>query len=438
MRTKKILATVLATTLLVGTMVGCGSSSTSPTNSTKTESGKTIKVYQLKVEINDQLKALAKKYEEEKGVKVDIQSVGGGADYGASLKAEFAKGNEPDVFMIQGAGDYEIWKHKIDDLSSETWVKKAVKGTLDGVTIGGKVYGMPAATEGYGLAYNKAILDKAGIDPKSIDTFTKLKAAFEKLDSKKEELKIDNVLSYTTKETWVTGNHTFNIPFATQEKPKEFVADYMAKKADLVNNKQFNDWMNLVALMCKYSGGKTIDTIDYSNQVGNFALGKTAFIQQGNWIAGDLKSLKADFDMGFVPLSINDDAKVSGSIPVGVPMYWVANKDSKVNKESKEFLDWMVTSKTGQEALVKDMNMIPAFTNFTVESDSPLNKSITEYNKAGKTLPWAFTGFPDGFTMFNIGPVFSEFLNTDMGDAAKKDMLQKIQDVKRETQRPAK
>ena len=435
MKTKKILSTILASTLLVGTMVGCGTSSSTSSGSTaKSDSGKTVKIFQLKVEINDQLQALAKKYEEEKGVKVDIQSVGGGADYGASLKAEFAKGAEaePDVFMIQGAGDYGVWKHKIDDLSDQGWIKNAVKGTLDTVTVDGKVYGMPAATEGYGLAYNKAILDKAGIDPKSIDTFDKLKAAFETLDSKKAELGIDNVLSYTTKETWVTGNHTFNIPFATQDNPAQFAKDYIDKKVDVVNNKQFNDWMNLVELMCKYSGGKTLDTIDYSTQVGNFALGKTAFIQQGNWIASDLKNLKADFDMGFVPLAINNDTKVSGSIPVGVPMYWVVNKDSKVNKEAKEFLDWMVTSKTGQESLVKDMNMIPAFTNFTTESDNALNKSISEYNKAGKTIPWAFTNFPDGFSMNNIGPLFSKFISTDMGAQAKKDMLQGIQDAKRE------
>ena len=432
MKTKKVLSTILASTLLVGTMMGCGtSSSNSSGSSSKSEDGKTVKVFQLKVEINDALKELAKKYEEEKGVKVEITSVGGGADYGASLKAEFQKGTEPDIFMIQGAGDYGVWKHKIDDLSSETWVKSAVKGTLDTVTVDGKVYGMPAATEGYGLLYNKEILDKAGIDPKSIDTFDKLKAAFETLNSKKDELGLDNVISYTTKETWVTGNHTFNIPLATQDNPTQFVKDYIAGKADIVNNKQFNDWMNLVELMCKCGGGKTLDTIDYSKQVGNFALGKTAFIQQGNWVASDLKNLDAKFDMGFVPMCINNDTKVSGSIPVGVPMYWVVNKDSKVNKEAKEFLDWMVTSKTGQESLVKDMNMIPAFTNFTVESDNALNKSISEYNKAGKTLPWAFTNLPDGFSMNNIGPLFSKFLDTDMGAQAKKDMLQGIQDVKR-------
>lgn len=433
MKMKKVLSTVLATTLACGILAGCGSSAPSAVDTADTTKkdgeGKVVRVFQLKVEINDALQALAKKYEEETGVKVEVTSVGGGADYGASLKAEFQKGTEPDIFMIQGAGDYGVWKHKIDDLTSEPWIKNAVNGTLDTVTFDNKVYGMPAATEGYGLMYNKEILDKAGIDPKTIDTFDKLKAAFETLDSKKAELGIDNVVSYTTKETWVTGNHTFNIPLAAQENPAQFVKDYVAGTADIVNNQAFKDWMNLVELMCKYGGGKTLDTIDYSNQVGNFALEKTAFIQQGNWIASDLKNLDAKFDMGFIPLSINNDTKVSGSIPVGVPMYWVVNKDSEVNKEAKAFLDWMVTSDAGQESLVKDMNMIPAFKGFKVESDNTLNKSITEFNNAGKTLQWAFTNLPDGFTMEKIGPLFSTFSGSDMGDGAKTAMLQGIQDV---------
>lgn len=424
MKCKKVLATIAAATVACGMLTGCGGAS-----NTSSAGSKTVKICQLKVEINDQLQSLAKKYEEETGVKVEVNSVGGGADYGATLKAEFQKGTEPDIFMIQGRGDYDVWAHKIDDLSNESWVANAVEGTLDTVKIDGKVYGMPAATEGYGLIYNKAILDKAGIDPETINSFSALKKAFETLDSKKAELGLENVVSYTTKETWVTGNHTFNIPFAAQADPDQAVKDYVAGKADIVNNQQFNEWMNLVELLCKYGGGKTLETIDYSNQVGNFALEKTAFIQQGNWIASDLQSLGADFEMGFVPLAINDDPKVSGSIPVGVPMYWVVNKDSAVNKEAKDFLKWMVESESGQSALVNDMNMIPAFTNFKVESKSSLNKSITHFNNQGKTLKWAFTNFPDGFTMNSIGPVFSKFLNTDMGADAKKEMLQNLQDA---------
>lgn len=422
---KKVLATVLTASLMAGIFVGCSSNSGKTENDTKKgDENKVVKVFQLKVEINDALQQLAKKYEEETGVKVEVTSVGGGADYGAALKAEFQKGTEPDIFMIQGAGDLEVWSHKVDDLSSEKWVSNAVKGTLDTVTKDGKIYGMPVATEGYGLIYNKEILDKVSIDPKSIDTFDKLKAAVEKLDSKKADLGLENVISYTTKETWVTGNHTFNIPLAAQKNPAQFTKDYIDGKADLVNNESFKDWMNLVDLLCKYGGGAALDTIDYSNQVGNFALGKTAFLHQGNWVAGDLANLDAKFDMGFIPLAINNDTKVSGSIPVGVPMYWTVNKDSAVNAEAKAFLDWMVTSETGQKSLIEDMKMIPAFTNFKVETDDKLAKSIIEYNNAGKTLPWAFTNLPDGFTMEKIGPIFSKYAK---GEIDQTKMLEEIQ-----------
>lgn len=422
---KKVLATILAASMLTSVFVGCSSTSSKTGNDTNEGAGdKVVKVFQLKVEINDALQQLAKKYEEETGVKVEVTSVGGGADYGAALKAEFQKGSEPDIFMIQGAGDLEVWSHKVDDLSSEKWISNAVKGTLDTVTKDGKVYGMPVATEGYGLIYNKEILDKASIDPKSIDTFDKLKAAVEKLDANKADLGLDNVISYTTKEFWVTGNHTFNIGLAAQENPTQFTKDYIDGKTDIVNNQGFKDWMNLVDLLCKYGGGATLDTIDYSTQVGNFALGKTAFLHQGNWVSGDLAGLGADFDMGFIPLAINNDTTISGSIPVGVPMYWTVNKDSAANAEAKAFLDWMVTSETGQKALVEDMSMIPAFTNFNAETQDKLAKSIIEYNNAGKTLPWAFTNLPDGFNKEKLAPIFSKYAKGEIDQAA---MLEEIQ-----------
>lgn len=182
MKMKTLISIFSIFALACGTIAGCGVSVSDGKLTTSNGKGKLIKVYQMKVEINDSLQKLAKKYEEETGVKVEINSVGGGADYGAALKAEFQKRTEPDIFIIQGTGDYEIWKHKIDDLTSEPWINNAVKGTLDIVTVDKKIYGMPAATEGYGLIYNKEILDKAGIDPDSIDTFDKLKSAFETLD----------------------------------------------------------------------------------------------------------------------------------------------------------------------------------------------------------------------------------------------------------------
>ncbi|MGL4624125.1 MAG: ABC transporter substrate-binding protein [Culicoidibacterales bacterium] len=427
MNVKKFFGMSTAALLMSVALVGCGATGGDTTDGGTAEStGKTIKVFQLKVEINDALVELAKQYEAETGTKVEITSVGGGADYGAALKAEFAKGEsvEPDIFMVNGAGDIETWSHKVDDLGSEAWVANAVNGTLDAVTVDGKIQGMPVATEGYGLIYNKDLFAEAGIDGEAIDTYSELEAAIKTLDSKKADLGLDNVVSYTTKETWVTGNHTFNIPFATQEDPKQAVADYIAGSFDVVGNQNFKDWTNLVELLINYGGGATLETIDYSTQVGNFALGKTALLHQGNWTAGDMKDLGVDFEMGILPLAINEDTSVSGSIPVGVPMYWSVNKDSSVNAEARAFLDWMVSSETGQTALVEEMNMIPAFTNFEVTSEDQLAQAVTAYNNDGKTLPWVFTMFPDGFTMEKVGPIFAKLAK---GEIDKTQMLAEIQ-----------
>ena len=49
------------------------------------------------------LDRLKKDYENENpGVKLQIETVGGGADYGAALKAKFASGDEPDIFNNGG------------------------------------------------------------------------------------------------------------------------------------------------------------------------------------------------------------------------------------------------------------------------------------------------------------------------------------------------
>ena len=80
MKKKKLLATVLASALACGTLSGCGGAAqTSGSAGSSDTSGKTVKIYQLKVEINDALQKLAQEYEEEKGVKVEVTSVGGGA-----------------------------------------------------------------------------------------------------------------------------------------------------------------------------------------------------------------------------------------------------------------------------------------------------------------------------------------------------------------------
>ena len=87
MRNKKrfiSLVSVLLVSILA--LVGC---SASEDEGKDTASGDqvTIDIFQFKVEIKEQFEVLVKVYEKENpDVKINVKTVGGGADYGASFK----------------------------------------------------------------------------------------------------------------------------------------------------------------------------------------------------------------------------------------------------------------------------------------------------------------------------------------------------------------
>jgi raffinose/stachyose/melibiose transport system substrate-binding protein len=158
----------------------------------QTSDGQSIRVFQLKVEIDEQLKEYAKLYEQQTGVHVEVESIGGGADVQGALKGYLQADNMPDIFVFEGPGHYAVWKDYLADLTEEPWVKETASAYIGD---GGRVYGFPYAVEGYGLAYNKNILEKADIDPATLTTIDAYKTAFEKLEGMKEELGIDSVVS---------------------------------------------------------------------------------------------------------------------------------------------------------------------------------------------------------------------------------------------------
>ena len=99
---KRVLALLLVIVMIAGLAVGCGKSpaatndapanSSAPANNEEAQpaaSGEklegTLNIFQFKVEINDALVAATKRYMElNPGVKVNLETVGGGDDYGAA------------------------------------------------------------------------------------------------------------------------------------------------------------------------------------------------------------------------------------------------------------------------------------------------------------------------------------------------------------------
>ncbi|MHC1748197.1 MAG: ABC transporter substrate-binding protein [Cellulosilyticaceae bacterium] len=413
MKILKTIPALLLMTLVSTTFTGCGSAqkvpiSSNDSNTTQTaaantkDDAKSIRVFQLKVEIDSPLKEYAKLYEEQTGVHVDIESIGGGADSQGTLKGYLAANNMPDIFVFEGPGHFKVWKDYMADLSNEKWVAETSAAyTGDG----GKVYGFPYAVEGYGLAYNKTLLDKAGIDPATLTTIDAYKAAFEKLDGMKKDLGINSVVSMGVSSsggmTWVSGNHNFGVYLSTGLKNGDtsVIDNLLAGKVD---KERLTQYAQYVKLLFDYSDPNILLTGNYDQSVQAFADQKAVFIHQGNWIDPSLPK-EPGFEMGFAPHAFSHD--VTDGIQVGAPSWWAVYKDGNV-QAAKDFLTAFALSDSGRDARINKMSLISPYSSDTMKPSTPLSANLQSWVAAGKTYDWQQFKMPDGFGQDTLGPIF--------------------------------
>ncbi|WP_075980044.1 ABC transporter substrate-binding protein [Bacillus massilinigeriensis] len=412
MQKKKLLTGVLSSVVLSSVILAGCSSGDSGKESKSDQEKVTLDVFQFKVEFKDQFEKVAEKYEKEnKNVDINITTVGGGEDYGAALKSKFASGKEPAIYNIGGPQDVEDWKAKLADLSDTKAAAAALEGTLEGVKTDGKTLGLPYNQEGYGFLYNKAVFEKARIDPASIKDFASLEAAVKTLDSKKKDLGLEAVFALPGKEKWVTGLHLSNA-FLAPEFDNNVLNSFNAKTVEFKYSDAFK---KVLDLQNNYSVQPTV-SLDYSKQVEElFSLQKVAIIEQGNWVYGSIAGVDEEFannSVGLLPIPV--EGYKGDSIPVGIPMYWGvnSNKDEATVKAAKEFLDWLYTSEDGKNTVLEDFKFIPAYQDYDVSKISdPISKAVYQYALDGKTIGWTFMGYPTGWGENQLGVNIQKYLS---------------------------
>ena len=401
---KKVLALVLALAMM---MVATGALAD-------------IVICQNKVEITEAMQEYAKLYTEKTGVDVKVITGGGSSDYNTVLKAEMQSGREPDIWVIEGKSGYDLWKDKIADQTGAEWTKYTGSAYLDG----DKVVGFPVSIEGYGLAYNKSILDKAGIDPATLTNVDALTAAFEKLDSMKAELGLDMVVSMvagtTTGMTWVTGLHNFNVYLASGlERGDSTIIDKVL--AGEVDEARFHDYCQYVALLFKYSTQEMLLNGTQDSQLAAFANGKAAFYHQGNWMDPNLVKLSPDFEIGYAPHAfLHED---TDGILVDAPSWYVVNVNGNV-QEAIDYLNSLPLTEEGVDYMLNKAGMFVAFNNVESKSDLPLTKAVIDWFNAGKTYSWQQYKLPDGFGMGTLGQYY-ELLAQEVIDVDTFEIMMK-------------
>ena len=362
-----------------------------------------ITIVQNKVEIDAALQEYAAAYSAETGKNVKVITAGGSSDYNTALKAEFASGKEPDIFVIEGPTGYDLYKDKIADMTGADWTQYTAAAYMDG----DKVVGFPVAVEGYGMAYNADILGKAEIDPATLTNVDAYKAAFEKLDSMKEELGLDAVVSMVAGTapgmTWVTGLHNFNVYLTVGlDRNDTSVIDQVLQGQ--VDEDRFHAYCEYVALIFQYSDPEMLLNGTQDMQLAAFANGKTAFYHQGNWMDPNIVALNVEFPMAYAPHAfLHED---TDGILVNAPSWYVVNQNAGNTEEAIAFLNAMATTEAGHDYMVNKAAMVPAFTNVTLEPATPLSKSVMAWNAAGKTYSWQQYKLPDGFGMGTLGAIY--------------------------------
>lgn len=385
-------------------MVGCSSKSG---GDSKEEI--IIDVFQFKVEFKEQFEELAKIYEEENpGIKINIDTVGGGTDYASTLKSKISSNDTPAIFNVGGPSEVNDYKDLLADLSDSKAAQAAYDATLTGVTVDGEILGLPYNQEGYGLIYNKQIFEEAGVDPSAISSFEDLETAVQKIDSQKEDLGIEAVIAFPVKETWVTGEHLSNV-FIAPEFDGDVIKTFESETVEFTKSDQMKAFIDL---QNEYSVQPTI-SLDYSQQVEElFSTGKVAMIQQGNWVYSTIHEMDPDLaenNLGILPIPL--DGKMN--LPVGVPMNWAVNKlkDDDIVEAAKDFLDWMYTSETGKKFVLEEFKFIPAYEGYDASLIAdPLSKAVYEYADSGNTSGWVFGGYPSGWGQQILGANIQKYI----------------------------
>jgi raffinose/stachyose/melibiose transport system substrate-binding protein len=390
-KVKRFMSVLTATTLMAASLAACGGNN-NPESGTGEGGEKLAKIslFQSKVEIAEQLEALAQKYTKETGNQVDVWG-SAGDNYISQLQAKLTAGEGPTIFSVQSGAEADKFASYYADLSNESYVKN-IAPNLE-VKMDDKVIGVPIGVEGFGLVYNKELIKPEEVT--NLDSFT---AALKKLKAEGK-----NGVSLSQEAYFLVG-HIINTPFAVQADPKAFVEQVNKGEVKMADTKEFQEFAKFMESI-RDNAVNPLE-VTYDSQMGDFATGKTAMVHQGNWSYGMLADY-GDLDVSMMPLPLGGNSKLA----VDIPGMWVVNSKASAEqiKAANAFIEWVFNSDTGKDAIVNEFKFIPAMTNIEAPNLDPLSKAVSDATQSGNTIPWALNFFPQGIIVNDLAPLTQEF-----------------------------
>ena len=420
---KKIIAIILSIVCLAS-LVGCAQRQKAD-----------IYFLNFKPESAEVYQEIAKKYEEETGVSVKVVTAAANT-YEQTLKSEIAKRSAPTIFQVNGPIGYESWKDYCLNIENSDFAKLLTDDTLAIRDQNGNgVYAVPYVVEGYGIIYNDAIMKKyfalsnraTSIDSaEQITSFDTLKVVVEDMTAKKAELQIDGVFASTSLasgEDWRWQTHLLNVPLYYEFQGSEDYADptiagLNAKEIAFRYSKNYQNLFDLYTNNSITEKG-VLGSKSTSDSMAEFALGRVAMVQNGNWAWSQIKDVKGNTvneeDIKFLPLYTGIDGEENQGLCIGTENYLAINKNASedAQKKSLDFLYWLYGSETGKDYVTNKLGFLTPFNSFSQEElpSDPLAREVVRYmnDNTRDTVPWIFTSFPSDVFKTEVGGALLEY-----------------------------
>ena len=377
---KKAIAGILVLVMIFA-LAACGSSTPSSNGSAAAEGdGSAITIFNSKMEIQSQMEEMAARYSEEKGVKVEVYY--SSDTVAAHMSTRYASNEPYTIAMVDAKDIYSLGPDHAIDLSGEQWVND----TTQAISVDGKVLGFPVCVEARGVIYNAdaiSAITGEDFDPAAVSTTKDFQALVDALIAGGMEAPTG-----VMKEDWSLGAHYLAQVYEEQQDPDAFIAGIKDGSVKLADDPIFNALMDTFDVLKDNNYAKA-SAISAEREVTEqmLAEGEIAFMFGGNWDWSVLKEYDYTENMGMmaVPSAFDDynDKLVGG----GSKYFYIDNSVSEEQQQAaKDFLNWLVYDEEGQDFLVNECALVPAFSNITLPVSDPLGASVKAFADSGAMI----------------------------------------------------
>ena len=343
-----------------------------------------ITIFNSKMEIQSQMEEMAAKYSEEKGVDVEVYY--SSDTVAAHLSTRYASNDPYTISMVDAKDVYSLAAEHAVDLSDQDWVKD----TTQAIAIDGKTYGFPVCVEARGVIYNGNAIEKATgseFDPTTIKTTEDFQALIDKC--------IEGGIESPTgvmKEDWSLGAHYLAEVYEQHDDPDAFIAGIKDGSIKLIEDSKFNELMDTFDVLKDNNYAKDAP-IAAEREVTEqkLAEGEIAFMFGGNWDWSVINAYDYTDNMGMMPVpNDSNDGSNEKLVGGGSKYFFIDSSDNTSDAQvqaAKDFLNWLVYDEEGQDFIVNQCALVPAYSNITLAVQDPLGASVKTYADKDALIP---------------------------------------------------